>query len=194
MTKYITSDLHFGHNNICGKGGFMPTRQHLETTEEMNTYLIETINSVVTNGGTLFHLGDFSMNMKPKEAFDIIKQLKGQLVLIKGNHDPTNLLRYIENNNYKLPDGRDKVVIHEVGYTFKYNKKRYYMTHYPLLLGSNRKRLRSFCGHIHDEIAPDRNILNVGIDSPELPKDHKFGEPLLLTEAIELVEAKFKQK
>lgn len=73
MTKYTTSDLHFGHNNICGKDGFMSTRRHFETTEKMNAYLIETINSVVTNNDTLFHLGDFSMNMKPKEAFEIIK-------------------------------------------------------------------------------------------------------------------------
>ena len=68
------------------------------------------------------------------------------------------------------------------------------MTHYPLLLGGKRKKLRSFCGHIHDECAPDNNILNVGIDSPELSQGHRFGEPLLLEQAIELVELKFRNR
>lgn len=194
MAQYITSDWHFGHNNICGKDSFVSTRTHFKNTEEMNEYLIETINSVVTNGDTLYHLGDFAMNLNPTQAFDIVKRLKGQLVLIKGNHDTTSTLKYFEENNYKLPDGRDKVIIHEVGYTFKQDKKRYYMTHYPLLLGSRRRKMRSFCGHIHEECAPDNNILNVGIDSPELPQGHRFGEPLLLEQAIELVEMKFRNR
>ena len=194
MVQFITSDWHFGHNNICGENGFVSTRTQFQNSEEMNEYLIETINNVVTNADTLYHLGDFSMNLNPTQAFEIIQRLKGQIVLIKGNHDPTNLLNYIQENNYKLPNGKDKVIIHEVGYTFKYNKRRYYMTHYPLLLGEQRKKIRSFCGHIHEEFAPSKNILNVGIDSPELPVGHKFGEPIRLEKAIGLVELKFQEK
>lgn len=191
MTIYITSDLHFGHRNICGEDAFCSTRKHFADTTEMNSYLIEAINSVVTNSDTLYHLGDFSMNMKPAEVLEIAMKIRGQIHFIKGNHDTNKQLSYLSGRNYLLGDKRPKFIFHEVGTIIKQNQKSYYLTHYPLGLGEHRNRLRSICGHIHEEIAREANVINVGIDSPELPKDHPFGVPITLDVAAELVEAKW---
>lgn len=191
MKEYVTSDWHFGHTNMCGSEGFLPSRQHFKDTDEMDNYLIKTINSVVTNDDTLYHLGDLGLHRKPVDVFNILKRIKGQLVLYKGNHDSTKLFKYIKNNNYLMGDGRPKFVLHDVGSIIKRNKKVYYLTHYPMGIGEYRKNMRSICGHIHENPARDANFINVGIDSPELPLDHNFGEPLLLDTAMSLVDSKW---
>lgn len=193
MKEYVTSDWHFGHTNMCGSEGFLPSRQHFKDTDEMDNYLIKTINSVVTNDDTLYHLGDISLHRKPQDIFNILEQLRGQLVLTKGNHDNSRLFKYIARNNYTMGDGRPKFVLHEVGHIIKRNKHVYHLTHYPLGLGEYRRNMRSICGHIHENQAREANAINVGIDSPELPKGHKFGEPLLLDTAMELVDNKWEQ-
>lgn len=189
--EYITSDLHFGHNNICGADGFCDTRTHFSSTAEMDEHLISALNSVLTNDDILYHLGDLSMNLKNPLVFEILTKINGQIHLVKGNHDSTRMLNYLARHNYKLPNGRDKFVFYQVGKTIKRNGKTYYLTHYPLGLGEQRKKLRSLCGHIHEEEAKEANVLNVGVDSPELPVDHPFGVPLSLDTAIGLVEAKW---
>lgn len=191
MTDYITSDWHFGHKNMCGSEGFLPTRQHFKDTTEMDNYLINTINNVLSPKDTLYHLGDISLHRKPVEVFDILCKIKGQIVLIKGNHDSSRVLKYISKHNFLLPDGRPKFVIHDVGTIIKRNGVVYYLTHYPLGLGELRKNMRNICGHIHELSARESNVLNVGIDSPELPEGHTFGEPLLLDEAMSLVNIKW---
>lgn len=195
MTIYITSDWHFGHKNICGEEGFCKTRRHFKTPEEMNQAIIDAHNSVVTDEDTVYHLGDLSMNMKKKELFhDFLTKLKGQLHLVKGNHDSTAQLKYIQKRNYLLPDGRPKFVIYEVGTRLKKEGKVYYLTHFPLGLGEGRRKLRSICGHIHEEAAQEANVINVGLDSPELPKGHPFGVPLEFSVAVELVEKKWQER
>lgn len=190
---FITSDLHFGHKDIVGEESFCKTRAHFKTTEEMNDYLIETHNSKVTNKDTIYHLGDFSINLKPREVYSLLCKMNGQIHFIKGNHDSQRILKYLNNNNYKLEDGRDKFVTYEIGTRIKRDGVVYYLSHFPMIVGRKSKVLRSLCGHIHDEVADGPNILNVGIDSPEIPKDVKFGEPLELETAINLVEEKHKE-
>ena len=44
MATFITSDWHFDHNNICSQDGFVPTRNHFESVEEMNEEIIKQTN------------------------------------------------------------------------------------------------------------------------------------------------------
>ena len=191
--NFITSDLHFGHEDIIGEAGFCSrTRGHFKSVEEMNQYLIEAHNSVVGENDTVYHLGDFSLNLTREEVFEILEQLNGQIHFIKGNHDRSRIMNYIERNNYKVSKNKMKYVTHDVGTIVKFNKRIYHLTHYPLQLGG-WNQLRSLCGHIHDKTAELPYVMNVGVDSPELPEEHPFGVPIRFSAACKLLEKKFEK-
>lgn len=81
---FFTSDHHFGHTNIINF-----CNRPFNNAEEMNEKLIENWNSVVFNGDTVFHLGDFAYrNSKAIEKYR--NKLNGNIILIKGNHDCEN--------------------------------------------------------------------------------------------------------
>lgn len=190
--EYITSDSHFYHKNIFGKDGFEESRKDFNTAEEMNNTLIDAFNSVMTSEDTLYHLGDLGLNCKPKTILELLERINGQIVIIKGNHDSSKVLKYLNNHNYSLPNGKPKFVIHEVGTRIKKNGITYYLTHYPLNVGEQRKKIRSICGHLHSIPAPYSNSINIGVDSPEIePYCKGFGVPLTVEQAIELVEDKW---
>lgn len=192
MATFITSDWHFDHNNICGKDGFVPTRNHFESVEEMNEEIIKQINSVATKEDVLYHLGDIGLG-KPKRLFELLERINPRIVLVAGNHDSfSKTMKYIAKNNYVVDkNGNMRYTIYEVGTRHKQNGKVYLLSHYPLGLGDQRINLRNFCGHIHENASYGANVLNVGVDSPELPKDLPFGQPLRIEVAIDLVEAKW---
>ena len=99
---FFTSDTHYGHTNICrgvtnwrGENGDVPidTTRDFETLEQMNDRIVESINSVVGEDDTLFHLGDWSFG-----GYDNIEEFRNRIVcknihLILGNHD-----HHIERN------------------------------------------------------------------------------------------------
>lgn len=190
---YITSDIHFYHNNMCGPEGFIKGRRQFADAYEMNEYLVKAHNSVVTDKDRVYILGDISMNQNKDDVLEILSRLKGQLVIVKGNHDDESTLRYLEEHNYELPNGKPKFEIHRVGLIKKYNKKIYHLTHYPMLVGSGRGNLRSLHGHIHEAVSPSPNSLNVCIDSPELPLGTKFGVPVRFDEAAAQLEMKYEK-
>ena len=84
MSKiYITSDLHFNHKAMVEQ-----KFRSFKTLEEMNTYIINQWNSVVSNEDVVYILGDFAFG-----SYKLLWQglLKGNLIFIKGNHDPNSL-------------------------------------------------------------------------------------------------------
>ncbi|TET59664.1 MAG: phosphoesterase [Candidatus Stahlbacteria bacterium] len=81
MEIYLTSDHHFFHENIikyCDRP--------FSSWEEMNKVMIERWNKTVGKGDIVVHLGDFSLG-GPKDTVDVVNQLNGNIILIKGNHD-----------------------------------------------------------------------------------------------------------
>lgn len=192
MTDFIASDYHFFHNNICGVDGFVPARRCFKNAREMNEEIIKNHNAAVTHQDTTYFAGDLGIGVKPLHLFEILKRMNGQFVLILGNHDSqSKLFKYLEKNNYQLSDKKMKFVFEPMGVRLKRDGIVYMITHYPLGLGERRKNLRNFNGHIHQFASREANLLNICIDSPELPSDLAFGEPLTLDKAIELVEAKW---
>lgn len=188
--EYITSDWHFDHKNAYGKRGFIGTREDFSTIEEMNSYIIKSINQTVSGEDTLYVLGDAAFSTPPR-AYELLTQINGALVIIKGNHDSSKTLKYLENHNYKLSNGKDKFTIVEVGLRKKRNGVVYYLTHLPFSVRSYKTNIKSLCGHIHEQYADDINTLNVGIDSPEITElTTRFGQPIKLTDAMDLVDRK----
>lgn len=81
MAIFYISDTHFGHKNILK----YDNRPYF-TVAEMDADLIKRWNNAVTPTDTVYHLGDFSW-LKPAEESEILQQLNGMKILIRGNHD-----------------------------------------------------------------------------------------------------------
>ena len=78
---FLISDTHFSHNNII-RYEYRPFKD----TNEMDEYMIEKWNSVVSDNDLVFHLGDVCIS-GAKRAESILKKLNGRKILIEGNHD-----------------------------------------------------------------------------------------------------------
>ena len=81
MAIFYISDTHFGHKNILK----YDNRPYF-TVAEMDADLIKRWNNAVKSTDTVYHLGDFSW-LKPVEESEILQQLNGTKILIRGNHD-----------------------------------------------------------------------------------------------------------
>lgn len=76
---FFTSDLHFGHKNLClGLRGM--------TAEESDKLIIDNWNKVVTKRDLVYVLGDITMENQ-KDIPKYISQLNGRIVIVGGNHD-----------------------------------------------------------------------------------------------------------
>jgi calcineurin-like phosphoesterase family protein len=78
---WITADTHFWHE----KGMIFFNRPY-HNVKQMNLAMIRNWNRVVRKDDTIFHLGDFCVDTDSR-ARDIMKQLNGHKILVKGNHD-----------------------------------------------------------------------------------------------------------
>ena len=79
--KFYISDLHIDHANILGFDN-----RPFKDVNEMNSELIRRWNDVVSDGDLVYILGDMFW-CPPKKAMPIMEQLRGQKILVKGNHD-----------------------------------------------------------------------------------------------------------
>ena len=81
MKYFIISDTHFGHANIIKY-----CNRPFADVEQMDKALIKNWNSVVSNSDMVIHLGDVGLGNK-QYVKNILSQLNGRKILIKGNHD-----------------------------------------------------------------------------------------------------------
>ena len=138
MKYFVISDTHFGHENIIKY-----CNRPFPSIEEMDKALIKNWNETISNSDTVIHLGDVGFGSK-EYIKDIISQLNGKKILIKGNHD-----------NYSDDFYR------EAGFTYvsKFpiiwggtpeNNGFYMMSHAPLLLSETTPYF-NFYGHVHND-------------------------------------------
>ena len=92
---FVTSDTHFGHANILTflKNDGTKLRPW-DAVEEMDAALIKNWNNVVRPHDKIYHLGDIAIS---KKSLDVLAQLNGDKVLIKGNHDIFKLGDYTKH-------------------------------------------------------------------------------------------------
>ena len=91
--KYYISDLHLFHKNVTDEGNNFDNRP-FDTLEEMHNYIKEKWNRKITNGDTVYILGDVALCGINTKLIALVAQLKGHKILIKGNHDDVRDLRY----------------------------------------------------------------------------------------------------
>jgi calcineurin-like phosphoesterase family protein len=84
VQTWLTSDLHLFHENIivyCNRGQ--------TTVEEMNDHIISAWNSTVKPGDRAIVVGDLSASLRDRkeQLAQIIHDLPGDKILVRGNHD-----------------------------------------------------------------------------------------------------------
>lgn len=175
---YVTSDLHFCHKNIliyeenrlkflgiekdvfyaniCGKY----KQQYLdEIIIKHDKKLIENYNQIIGKNDLCFIVGDFSLG-KAKETENILKQLNGDKILLRGNHDS-----FLKDNSFNKDlflGIYDYLEVKLVG-------QGVVLSHYPLLHFKKQDYERGnmhLYGHTHTaEIYKPYHSFHVGVDT-----------------------------
>jgi len=78
---FFTADEHYNHSKIIGY-----CNRPFDNVTEMNEELIKRHNEVVGENDITVHCGDFYLGPKLL-VYDIIEQLNGQHIFLKGSHD-----------------------------------------------------------------------------------------------------------
>ncbi|MDK2600517.1 metallophosphoesterase [Bacillus stercoris] len=78
---FLISDTHFCHSNIIRY-----ENRPFKDTDEMDEYMIESWNKVVSENDIVIHVGDVIL-AKAKKAKEILSRLNGRKILVLGNHD-----------------------------------------------------------------------------------------------------------
>ena len=141
--KYYISDMHFFHKNVTKEGNNFDNRP-FNLLAEMHQYMKEKWNSKITNGDTVYILGDIAMRGTNEELIALVAQLKGRKVLIKGNHDDVSDMRYknIFEEIYDYKEITDYV---------DQDAYKLVLSHYPILMwnGQHRGTIHLY-GHTHN--------------------------------------------
>lgn len=128
---YLISDTHFGHNKIIEHAN-----RPFPNVWTMNKAIISNWNEVVNEKDTVYHLGDFALGISDERYAEILSQLNGKIILIKGNHD----IR-----------GRNKFI--DLGFSDVLKKKNigcFILTHVPLSEKLIPNGSINIHGHIHN--------------------------------------------
>jgi len=157
MKTYITSDLHFGHQNICN---FCPVTRakYNGNVEYMTEQMIKEWNEIVTSEDTVYILGDVAFLPAAKAAI-IMKRLNGSKILIEGNHDVKMLRDPVFRSCF--------AEVHQY-LAITYEKTRVIMFHYPIAEWDQMYRGSvHFYGHLHGGKSGIEHYraLDVGMDA-----------------------------
>ncbi len=179
--QYFTADTHFFHEQLLGNNDFAP--RPFKNVAAMNQAIIDAWNARVSDKDVVYHLGDIAMHPSNypgnDEVFEILKQLNGQIIFIKGNHDNRDLFKFLAKHNWDVFPDKPKFRFHDVGVLIKMNHFQFFMTHYPMMMGIVKQTM-NLHGHIHHSSVPIAEDINVGIDTPEtvfLKDPPPFGTP-----------------
>ena len=82
---FVTSDLHFWHENILKY-----CNRPFSGITEMNDTIIDNINNKVPEDAILFILGDFAFTGSTNAIRVLTERINASIVLIYGNHDYQN--------------------------------------------------------------------------------------------------------
>lgn len=145
MNVFFCADTHFDH-----KGILKHCNRPFSSVEEMNEAIINNWNSVVKKNDKIYHLGDFMLSTKYEE---FVKRLNGEITLILGNHDHSQVAR-------RVLEGR---VCNT--FVFKLNKHIIFLSHYAHRVWYNSHYGSGHLfGHSHGKLAPFGKSFDIGVD------------------------------
>ena len=139
--NFYIADYHFGHGNVI-KFDHRP----FSSAEEMDVEMIKNWNDAVTNDDIVYILGDFCWDTEDR-WIDILNQLNGKKVLIRGNHDLKTMSPQLRNKFQDIKDYKE----------VKDNGKIVLLSHYPMPFyrGAYNSDIVHLYGHIHVTIEND---------------------------------------
>mgnify|MGYP000050457153 CR=1 FL=1 len=130
--NYFIGDLHLFNRNQTGEGMNYDGRP-FATVAEMNQYILEHWNAKITNGDTVYILGDMAMRGKNNALLALVAQLKGKKILFRGNHDDLSDYRY-QRLFEEITDYR------EIADSFDGKTYKLCLMHYPILMWNGQHR------------------------------------------------------
>lgn len=143
---FFIGDTHFGHANILK---FEPKLRPFSSIKEHDEALVERWNSVVRDGDSVWHLGDFAFKTQESYIATICNRLKGNKKLILGNHD-----------NFEKLDYRKWFTV----YGSYYMRGNFILTHIPVYLGQIERFAANIHGHTHSKNLPNPFYWNVSCE------------------------------
>ena len=162
---FYTADLHFHYKP------FLPGRP-FASVEEMDEAMIRLWNETVTDGDTVYVVGDVGYNGGYVPG-DALGRLRGRKHLIRGNHDTgfenaPKLFDYFETvtDFNEIDDGETHILL----------------CHYPILY---RKRGYMIHGHLHQARGPEYDILRQMPRMLNAGVDVNFYRPVTLAQLVE---------
>jgi calcineurin-like phosphoesterase family protein len=138
---YVIADTHFGHDNIIKY-----ENRPFVNSEEMDSEIIRNWNSIVSSEDNIFHFGDFFLCATAKMK-RIMKQLNGNIYLIRGNHDRQSNTKLIERLGF-------------VDVFDSYRYKDYIFTHRPI----EKPQIFNIHGHTHSQRKDDSKHICVSVE------------------------------
>lgn len=136
---FVISDHHFGHKNILtfkNNGG--TNLRTFSCVDEMDQTMIDNHNKVVGINDKIYFLGDVCFGAT--RFHQVMSQLKGTKVLIKGNHDGLNLSAYAQHfKDVRSLHVMDKIVL----------------THVPIHPYSLSRWRGNIHGHLHNNLVQE---------------------------------------
>jgi calcineurin-like phosphoesterase family protein len=154
MTDWVTADWHFNHKRIL-----LFERHQFETIEQHNEFIIQEYNKKVGKDDTCYVLGDVGWG-KVGELKSLISKMRGNKILIIGNHDRllpsdykeigfSRVIRgpmfYDENEGIGAPAGR---II---------------LSHEPVREALDNPYVINVHGHLHNSDLDLPNFFNVNV-------------------------------
>jgi calcineurin-like phosphoesterase family protein len=143
---FMISDMHFGHSNII-----LYENRPFKDIEEMDRVIIANWNKTVGKDDKVFILGDVSFYDKEKTT-NIISSLKGEKILIMGNHDKERDLAW----------WKDTGINEVIEYPIIYNDF-YMLSHEPMYINKNMP-YGNIHGHTHHLKYNDNQFFNVSVE------------------------------
>ena len=183
---YITSDIHYGHKNIC-RGvtnwrtpeGEIPTNstRDFDSIEQMNSAIVDRINYKVGQEDTLILLGDIAFGGFENIGIFLDRLVCKNIYLILGNHD-----HHIKNNREHI---KSRFISVQNYIELNIDGENFVLCHYPLASwhGLN-KGVIHLHGHVH--LSPQNKWgngkkLDVGLDGNNL-------YPYSITEIVHMMD------
>ena len=154
---WLTSDLHIGHNQE-----FVWKARGFKSVHHMNDKLLENLYKCVKSNDKLFILGDLTLG-DLDEALPYLTEIPGEVHVILGNHDTERRIALYQELNWRI----------QWATKFKYDKIRFYLSHYPTLTANPGEDFLSLAtinlfGHTHQTYSwspVNRFGYNVGVDA-----------------------------
>ena len=155
---WFTSDTHFGHENIIRY-----CNRPFDTLHYMNAALTDNWNSVVKDGDTVVHCGDFA-HPRCRDASSYLSRLNGSIILVRGNHDKRDVCnQFMWVERMQVSVGEFKCVVnHRPFYPPELVKNDIYHDHEKMRDIADFDFVIS--GHVHEKYRWVGKSVNVGVD------------------------------